>query len=108
MSTETVSLFLNPVAGRGRASAGEPCMTLHLYFARRYFVAFLGVLAIFAVMLILLDMVDQVRRTGDSDVGFWGDKMSASTFFVSLTVLSTNLSVSTKSWNNLRRFGGIG
>ncbi len=44
-------------------------MTLHLYFARRFLVVFLGILAVFALFLGLLDLVEQLRRF-DGEVSF--------------------------------------
>ncbi|WP_108483293.1 LPS export ABC transporter permease LptG [Oceaniglobus ichthyenteri] len=45
-------------------------MTLHLYFARRFAVTFLGVLGVFTTILLLLDLVDQVRRFDSDAVRF--------------------------------------
>lgn len=45
-------------------------MTLHFYFARRFLIAFSGVLAGLFIMLALIDMVDQIRRFGDADIAF--------------------------------------
>ncbi|WP_099827462.1 LPS export ABC transporter permease LptG [Oceaniglobus indicus] len=45
-------------------------MTLHLYFARRFFMAFLGVTAIFTAILVLLDLVEQVRKFDGDNVSF--------------------------------------
>jgi len=45
-------------------------MTLHLYFARRFAVTFLGVLGVFAAILTLLDLVEQVRRFSSDTAGF--------------------------------------
>ncbi len=44
-------------------------MTLHLYFARRFLVAFVLILAAFAAILMLLDMVELVRRYAGMDLG---------------------------------------
>ncbi|MCC1493372.1 LPS export ABC transporter permease LptG [Cognatishimia sp. F0-27] len=44
-------------------------MTLHLYFARRFFWTFLSLTAGFALFQALLDLVDELRRLDDS-VGF--------------------------------------
>lgn len=45
-------------------------MTLHFYFARRFFYAFLGVLGALFVMLALIDMVEEIRRFGDKSLSF--------------------------------------
>lgn len=45
-------------------------MTLHLYFARRFFMAFLGVFAAMFLLLALLDLVEQVRRFDGRELGF--------------------------------------
>ena len=45
-------------------------MTLHFYFARRFALAFLGVLGVFAAILTLLDLVDQVRKFNGETVRF--------------------------------------
>lgn len=45
-------------------------MTLHLYFARRFFRAFLSVLLIFFAILVLVDLIEQIRRFGHTDAGF--------------------------------------
>jgi lipopolysaccharide export system permease protein len=45
-------------------------MTLSRYFARRYLVAFLGVMAVMAGILLLLDTVEQLRRFGGAGAGF--------------------------------------
>ncbi|ETW14455.1 YjgP/YjgQ family permease [Roseivivax marinus] len=44
-------------------------MTLHLYFARRFLMMFLGLFAVFALFLGLLDLVEQLRRF-DGEVAF--------------------------------------
>ncbi|RVV98935.1 LPS export ABC transporter permease LptG [Mesobaculum littorinae] len=45
-------------------------MTLHLYFARRFLGAFLGVFAAFAALLALIDLVEQIRRFDSATVSF--------------------------------------
>lgn len=45
-------------------------MTLHLYLARRFAIAFFGVFAGLFFMLALIDMVEQIRRFDSADVGF--------------------------------------
>ena len=45
-------------------------MKLHVYFARRFAMALLGVFAIFAILLTLLDLVEQLRRFADEDITF--------------------------------------
>ena len=45
-------------------------MTLHLYFARRFLRAFLGVLLIFFAILCLLDLIEQIRKFGGTDASF--------------------------------------
>jgi lipopolysaccharide export system permease protein len=45
-------------------------MILHLYFARRFLIAFLAVFAIFLGIFILLDMVEQIRKFDSDAVGF--------------------------------------
>lgn len=45
-------------------------MILHLYFARRFLVTFIGVYAAFFVMLGLVDMLEQVRRFDSDAVSF--------------------------------------
>lgn len=45
-------------------------MILHLYFARRFVVTFLGVLGAFAAMLGLIDLIEQIRRYGGEGLGF--------------------------------------
>ena len=45
-------------------------MTLHLYFGRRFAMAFGGVFMAILAILALVDMVEQVRRFGSADVGF--------------------------------------
>ncbi|TCP63254.1 lipopolysaccharide export system permease protein [Rhodovulum bhavnagarense] len=37
-------------------------MTLHLYFARKFALVFLGVSGVFAILFLLIDMVEQLRR----------------------------------------------
>lgn len=46
-------------------------MTLHYYFARRFFMAFLALAAIFAALLLLFDFLDQLRRFGGQDLGMF-------------------------------------
>jgi lipopolysaccharide export system permease protein len=43
---------------------------LSRYIARRFLLAFAGVLAIFVGLMMLIDMVEQIRRFADSDVTF--------------------------------------
>lgn len=45
-------------------------MILHRYFARRFFVTFLGVLAVFALIMMFLDLVEQLRRYASADASF--------------------------------------
>ena len=45
-------------------------MTLHLYFAQRFFKTLLFVLGVFFLILLLIDLVEQVRRFGSTDAGF--------------------------------------
>ncbi len=45
-------------------------MTLHLYFAQRFFRSFMSVLLIFFGILFMLDLIEQIRRFGDADVSF--------------------------------------
>lgn len=45
-------------------------MTLSLYIARKFLVAFLLVLTIFALFLTLLDMIEQIRRFAGDQVSF--------------------------------------
>ena len=45
-------------------------MTLHLYFARRFAVVFLGLFAVFFLLMALIDLVEQVRRFSADTVGF--------------------------------------
>lgn len=45
-------------------------MTLHFYFARRFFWVFLAILAIFFLFLTLIDLVEQMRRFSGDDVSF--------------------------------------
>ena len=47
-------------------------MILSRYMARRYLLAFLGVLAVMAGILLLLDVVEQLRRTAGQPMGFAG------------------------------------
>jgi len=54
----------------GAVQAAGRAMTLHLYFARRFAVTFLGVLGVFAAILTLLDLVEQVRRFSSDTAGF--------------------------------------
>ncbi|MFP7672838.1 LPS export ABC transporter permease LptG [Marivita sp. S0852] len=44
-------------------------MTLHLYFARRFFWTFLAIFGVFFLFQVLLDLVEQIRRL-DSSVSF--------------------------------------
>jgi lipopolysaccharide export system permease protein len=45
-------------------------MTLHLYFARKFFFAVMGVGAVFFLLIGLLDLIEQLRRFGAVDVSF--------------------------------------
>ncbi|WP_172295727.1 LPS export ABC transporter permease LptG [Pseudoruegeria sp. HB172150] len=45
-------------------------MILHMYFARRFLTAFLGVFGIFFALFVLLDMVEQIRKFETGEVGF--------------------------------------
>ena len=45
-------------------------MTLHLYFARRFAMSFLGVFGAFAAMLSLIDLVEQIRRFAGDELSF--------------------------------------
>ncbi|NNF72501.1 MAG: LPS export ABC transporter permease LptG [Rhodobacteraceae bacterium] len=45
-------------------------MTLHIYFGRRFLVAFLGVFFALSTMLALIDMLEQVRRFDSDTVSF--------------------------------------
>jgi lipopolysaccharide export system permease protein len=45
-------------------------MTLHFYFARRFFKTFLSVFLIFFAILSLIDLVEQIRRFGGAEAGF--------------------------------------
>ncbi len=45
-------------------------MTLHLYFARRFFKSFLSILMVFFLILSLIDLVEQIRRFGSTDASF--------------------------------------
>lgn len=56
-------------------------MILHRYFARRFFLAFLGVFVIFFAILGFLDMVEQLGKFSGDDVSF--------TQTVGLTLLNT-------------------
>ena len=40
-------------------------MTLHFYFARRFFTMFMTLFVVFALLQALLDLVEQLRRFGD-------------------------------------------
>ena len=44
-------------------------MTLHIYFARKFLMAFLALLAIFLVFLFLLELVEEIRRYDSDAVG---------------------------------------
>ncbi|MFW2587575.1 LPS export ABC transporter permease LptG [Sagittula sp. SSi028] len=41
-------------------------MKLHLYFARRFLMLFLGITAVFGLFQMLLDLIDEMRRAGDA------------------------------------------
>ena len=45
-------------------------MTLHLYFARRFFRSFMSVLLVFFGIIFLLDLVEQIRRFGNTEASF--------------------------------------
>lgn len=45
-------------------------MKLHLYFARRFAMTFLGVFVVFFGILTLLDIVEQMRKFSDAEIGF--------------------------------------
>lgn len=45
-------------------------MILHLYFARRFLRAFLGLMLVFTLLILLFDMIEQVRRLSDTPAGF--------------------------------------
>ncbi len=45
-------------------------MIVHLYFARKFFWMFLGILAVFFVLSVLVDMMEQLRRYDVEQVGF--------------------------------------
>ena len=55
-------------------------MTLHLYFARRFFKTVLSTLLIFFAILFLIDLIEQVRKFGSTDASF--------TTLLSLTALN--------------------
>ena len=44
-------------------------MTMHLYFARRFFVYFMGLTAVFFVLLVLFDLMEQLRRFSVQELG---------------------------------------
>ncbi len=44
-------------------------MKLHLYFARRFLVAFMGVLAALSGIVFLIEVTEQVRRFGGKEIG---------------------------------------
>ena len=37
-------------------------MTLHLYFARRFFISFMGLTGVFFILLALFGLMEQLRR----------------------------------------------
>ena len=45
-------------------------MTLSLYFARRFLMAFLAVFGVFLAIMLMLDMVEQIRKFGGFGVSF--------------------------------------
>lgn len=45
-------------------------MTLHLYFARRFFKTVMSTILMFFIVLFLLDMVEQIRKFGSTDASF--------------------------------------
>ena len=47
-------------------------MRLHLYFARKFAVAFAGIAGVFALIITLLDMVEQLRRFDASEIALSG------------------------------------
>ncbi|MGR3321060.1 MAG: LPS export ABC transporter permease LptG [Pseudooceanicola sp.] len=44
-------------------------MILHLYFARRFLRAFLGLLLVFGILVILFDLIEQIRRLSGTPAG---------------------------------------
>tara|TARA_B110000091_G_scaffold186523_1_gene207043 strand:- start:2647 stop:3771 length:1125 start_codon:yes stop_codon:yes gene_type:complete len=48
--------------------SGNSAMILHLYFARRFVIAFLSVTGAFSVLVIFLDFIEQLRRFRGKDV----------------------------------------
>ena len=45
-------------------------MTVHLYFARKFFWIFLGICTVFFVLTVLVDMMEQLRRYDVEAIGF--------------------------------------
>ena len=45
-------------------------MILHLYFAKRFAITFLGVLGVFFMIMLFLDLVEQLRRFSRVDASF--------------------------------------
>lgn len=45
-------------------------MTLHVYFARRFLLTFLGITLLFLALLALIDLIEQQRRFDGLDLGF--------------------------------------
>ncbi|MBT8458687.1 MAG: LPS export ABC transporter permease LptG [Boseongicola sp.] len=45
-------------------------MTLHLYFARRFFKTVMSTIFVFFIILFLLDMIEQIRRFGSTEASF--------------------------------------
>lgn len=45
-------------------------MILHLYFAKRFAITFLGVLGVFVMIMVFLDLVEQLRRYSRVDASF--------------------------------------
>ena len=45
-------------------------MTLHLYFAKRFFVTVISTILVFFVILFMLDMIEQIRKFGSTDASF--------------------------------------
>ncbi len=50
-------------------------MILHLYFAKRFAITFLGVLGVFFMIMLFLDLVEQLRRFSRVDASF-GDVLT--------------------------------
>ena len=50
-------------------------MILHLYFAKRFAITFLGVFGVFFLIMLFLDLVEQLRRFSRVDASF-GDVLT--------------------------------